>query len=329
MSRPRSSTLAGSAAVLAALLAAAVTGCSGSSTSPTANQPALTVASTPSATAPATPTDTPFAAAPPLAENPDWANQLENFGAAKFSTPTRVDNRWYPLAAGTQFVYEGFTEDKGVRKPHRFVQTVTDLTKPIMGVDTVVVWDQDFSDGALAEAEIAFNAQSDAGDVWRLGEYPQVYEDGEIVETPTWIAGIAGAQAGITIHRDPVLGGPSWSQGWSPVVPWTDRARVAQVGVQECVRFGCYRNGIVTEEFNREEPGAVQLKYYAPGIGNTRVSFTGTDQTKETLELVSVTTLDAAGLTQAREAALALDRSGFQRSRAVYALTMPARQRSA
>lgn len=327
MSRRTFATFAGPATVVAAVLATAVTGCSGSAPPPTTDQPAATAA--PTAAATPTPTDTPHATAPPLAENPDWANQLEDFGAAKFSTPTRVDNRWYPLVPGTQFVYEGTTEEQGERRAHRFVQTVTDLTKPIMGVDTVVVWDQDFSDGTLVEAEIAFNAQSDTGDVWRLGEYPEVYEDGEVVETPTWIAGIAGAQAGITIHRDPVLGGPSWSQGWSPVVPWTDRARVGQVGVQDCVRYGCYRNGIVTEEFNREEPGAVQLKYYAPGVGNTRVSFTGTDQTRETLELVSVTTLDAAGLAQARDAALALERSGFERSRAVYALTTPARQRTA
>ena len=127
--------------------------------------------------------------------------------------------------------------------------------------------------------------------MWHLGEYPEAYEDGKIVETPVWIAGIDDAQPGITIKATPELGGPSYSQGWSPMSHGRT-GPVAQVGVQDCVPQGCYVDGIVTEEFSREEPYAVQLKYYAAGLGNTRVSFSGDDQTKETLELMSVTQLD-------------------------------------
>jgi hypothetical protein len=99
---------------------------------------------------------------------------------------------------------------------------------------------------------------------------------------------------------------------------------VAQVGVQDCVPQGCFVNGIVTEEFNREEPGAPQLKYYAPGVGNTPVSFIGKDQTKETMELTSRIQLELAALADARANVLELERSGYQRSRAVYGLTPPA-----
>jgi hypothetical protein len=282
-----------------------------------------------SATAPASPTATatvtPHATAPPLAEDIDWPNQLEDVGKAAFSDPTTIDNRWFPLRPGTRYVYEGSTEEEGRRLARRFEMTVTDLTKEIMGVRTVVVFDQDFRDGELVEAELAFLAQADGGDVWRFGEYPEVYEQGKLVETPTWISGIAGARPGIMIKSRPDLGGPSYSQGWSPAVPWTDRARVSQVGVQDCVPQGCYVNGIVTEEFSREEPNAFQLKYYAPDVGNTRVSFTGKDRTKETLELVGVTRLDPA---DTRAKALELERSGYQRSRAVYGQTPPAQSPS-
>lgn len=277
-----------------------------------------------STAAPASEAVTPFAAAPPLTEKVDWPNQLENIGAATFSDPTNIDNRWFPLRPGAQYVYEGATEEDGERKAHRFVLTVTDLTKTIDGIRTRVVWDQDFADGALEEAEIALFAQADDGNVWHFGQYPEVYADGEVVEVAAWIAGIAGARPGITIKAQPELGGPSYSQGWSPVVPWTDRARVSQVGVQDCVPQGCYVNGIVTEEFSREEPDAFQLKYYAPGVGNTRVSFTGNDQTKETLELMSVTQLDEAALAEARAKVLELERGAYQRSRAVWELTAPA-----
>lgn len=288
--------------------------------------PAVTTGPAPTSATPSTGA-TPYASAAPFAETIDWPNQLEDIGTASFSDPTTIDNTWFPLTPGTQFVYEGFSEEAGTRTAHRFVLTVTDLTKTIMGVPTVVVWDQDFSDGELVEAEIALFAQADDGNVWHFGQYPEVYEQGEVVESPAWVADIAGARPGITIKEEPVLGGPSYSQGWSPVVPWTDRARVGQVGVQDCVPHGCYQDMIVTEEFSREEPNAFQLKFYAPGVGNTRVDFTGTDATREQLELVSVTPLDAAGLTGARTAVLELERSAGTHSRAVWALTPPAQPR--
>lgn len=288
--------------------------------------PALpaSASATASVAPPTSDTVTPHATSPPMAEAIDWPNQLEDIGTATFTEPTKIDNRWFPLRPGTQFVYEGLTEEEGERTAHRFVLTVTDLTKVINGTRTRVVWEQDFSDGTLEEAAIVLFAQADDGNVWHFGQYPEAYADGEVVEAPAWIAGTAGARPGIAIKEQAELGGPSYSQGWSPVVPWTDRARVAQVGVQDCVPQSCYVNGIVTEEFSREEPNAFQLKYYAPGVGNTRVSFSGPDQTKETLELISLNELDPAAVADARGKVLELERSAYQRSRAVWGPTAPA-----
>ncbi len=284
--------------------------------------PAPPVAAPTASAAPAPPTETPFAKAPPMTEQIDFAKQLENFEAAKFSDPTTISNTFLPLAPGTQRTYEGTatSQDEGMIK-RRFVQTVTDLTKPIMGVRTVVVWDQDFDNGQLKEAELAFFGQADNGDVWYFGEYPESYENGRLAEIPTWIAGIAGAHPGIVMKATAELGSPSYSQGFSPVVPWTDRSRLSQVGVKDCVPQGCNSNMIVVDEFNREEPGAVQQKYYAPGVGNTRTSSIGLDS--ETLQLVKLTQLDPAGLAAARAAALKLDASGLQHSREVYAQSTP------
>jgi hypothetical protein len=308
------------AAVLVAALAVAACGSPAAPTTPVAAQ---TVA--PTTTKAPTPTPTPFATAAPLAEKIDYPNQLENFVAGQFSSPTTVDNRWFPLAPGTQFIYDGSTEPSpGERVPHRFILTVSDLTKTVNGLKAVVVWDQDLQAGVLAEAELAFFVQNDDGNVWHLGQYPEVYENGKIVETPTWIAGVDGARPGITIKKEPQLGGPTYSQGWSPTVPWTDRARVAQVGVKNCVPAGCYENVIVTEEFSREEPDAFQRKYYAPGVGNIRVDFTGADQTRETLELTSVTQLNAEALADVRAKVLALEKSAYAQSKDVYGTTQPA-----
>ena len=62
------------------------------------------------------------------------------------------------------------------RRPHQVITTVTDLTKVIDGVRTVVIWERDINDGRLLEGELAFQAQDDDGNVWNLGEYPEEYD---------------------------------------------------------------------------------------------------------------------------------------------------------
>lgn len=282
--------------------------------------------STPTPAAPtAPPAPVPTVEITPASEEAiDFEKALENFDPQNFDRPTIIDNEWFPLRPGTQYIYEGFTEEAGERVPHRVVFTVTDLTKVIAGVRTVVAWDQDHSAGELVEAELAFFAQDNEGNVWHLGQYPEVYENGKFVEAPAWIAGFEGARPGITIKARPQLGAPSYSQGWGPAVNWTDRARVAQVGQEVCVPYGCYQDVLVTEEFSQEEPNAFQLKYYARGVGNIRVGWKGADTTQETLELVSFTHLSPEALAQVRAEALKLEQRAYQISKDVYAHTPPA-----
>ena len=97
-----------------------------------------------------------------------------DFDPKNFDNPTNIDNQWFPLQPGTQYIYEGITvEDDGTSVPHRVIITVTDLTKIIGEVRTSVTWDRDYSDGELVEAELAFFAQDKDGSVWRVGEYPE------------------------------------------------------------------------------------------------------------------------------------------------------------
>src|SRR3990170_3720292 len=71
------------------------------------------------------------------------------------------------------------------------------------------------SAGQLVETELAFFAQDDDGNVWNLGEYPEEYENGEFVGAPsTWIAGLAGAEAGVHMLAEPRQGTGYYLQGW-------------------------------------------------------------------------------------------------------------------
>ncbi|HSD32874.1 MAG TPA: hypothetical protein VLB49_13240 [Gemmatimonadales bacterium] len=252
--------------------------------------------------------------------------QLPTFDAGAFTRSVPVDNEWMPLKPGTRFVYEGTTiEDDGTAVPHRVVINVTNLTKMIGGVRSVVTWDLDYSDGELVEAEIAFFAQDSTGTVWRMGEYPEEYEEGKFVAAPAWLHGLEGASAGIMMQAKPQVGTPSYAEGWAPAVNWTDRGQVDQVGQKTCVPASCYEDVLVIAETSAGEPDAQQLKYYARGVGNVRVGWRGAgEKTKETLELARVEQLDAAGLAEVRAGALAMEKNAYQRSKTVYAHTPPA-----
>lgn len=302
------------AAVLLLVLAAA-----GCASAPTAFAP-TSAAPTPAPTLLPSPTAEAESAPEPTI---DFANQLEDFDPSNFDDPTNIDNKWLPLKPGTQLVLEGVTEEAGLRIPHRIEFTVTDLTKEINGVQTVVAHIVDISNNQPAERELAFYAQDNDGNVWYLGEYPEVYEDDKIVEAPAWIAGLKGARAGIKMKADPQLGTSSYSQGWGPAVNWTDRAQVAQMGQETCVPVDCYADVLVIEEFSKEEVGAFQLKYYAPGVGNMSVGWRGADATRETLELVDYLQLSPEALADIRAQALEQEQRGYELSKEVYAQTLP------
>jgi hypothetical protein len=248
-----------------------------------------------------------------------------DFDRNKFSRSTTIDNRWSPLTPGMQFTYEGRANRGKGRLEHRVVFTVTDLTKVIDGVRTVVLWDRDINAGQLSETELAFFAQDDDGNIWLLGEYPEEWEDGKFSAAPdVWFSGIQDAKAGIMMRADPKLGTTSYYQGLAPEIEFADKAKVHQMGLRTCVPLGCYDEVMVTDEWNAlDKADAHQRKFYAPGVGNVRVGFAGGTEQEE-LVLVKLSHLDAGELAQAREEALKLERRAYRVRKDVYGPTQPA-----
>jgi hypothetical protein len=305
----------------AALVVLGVSACSSGESSPEAAPPAQTT------TAPPTqPEVTTSGEAPAETTTVGEISEklFEDFDRRNFDRSTTIDNEWFPLQPGTRLVHEGATVEGGRRVPHRVVLTVTDLTKVIDGVRSVVAWEQDYAANELVENELAFLAQDNDGNVWQMGQYPEEYEHGKLLDAPAWIAGFQNARPGISMKAQPRLGAPSYSQGWGPAVNWTDRAHVYQVGRRTCVPVDCYEDVLVMEEFSQEEPDAFQLKYYARGVGNVRVGWRGEDSTKETLVLVRAVQLSPEALAEVQAEALKLERSAYRVSKDVYANTPPA-----
>lgn len=248
--------------------------------------------------------------------------RFEDLDRNNFDRSTNVDNKWFPLKPGTQLVYKGFTEENKRRIPHRLVMTVTDLTKVIDGVRTVVVWEEDYKAGKLLEGEIIFFAQDKNGNVWHLGQLREMYDENEFVGGRAWLSGTDGARAGIMMQAEPRLGTPSYSQGYAPPpFNWTDRGKVDQMGQKTCVPTGCYGDVLVIAENSDEEgPDAQQLKYYASGVGFVRVGWRGKgEKMKETLELAEIIKLTPDALAKAREQALGLEQRAY-----IYGRTPPA-----
>jgi hypothetical protein len=252
------------------------------------------------------------------------------FPGHHFPAPTTINNTYFPLVPGTQFVLEGRANRGGAALPHRVTFTVTDLTKVIRGVRTLAVWDVDEDGGQVVEAELAFFAQDDRGNVWTMGEYPEEYEDGTFVgASSTWFAGLEGAIPGVLVPGKPRVqrAGRFFIEGLAPSVDFLDCAMVPSAkkvkrNLHVCVPAGCFDNVLTINETSPLEPdGGIQVKYYAPGVGNVQVAAVN-DPEGETLVLTALNHLAPDGLVAARAEALKLEQHAYEVSK-VYRRTPP------
>jgi hypothetical protein len=244
-----------------------------------------------------------------------------DFDPKNFSHPLDITNQYFPMVPGTRLHWKGhaFDEDNGERIAREIDFTVSDMTKVIDGVQTRVAWDRDYTDGEVEEVELTYYAQDDFGTVWYFGEYSEEIDNGKIDDSPAWLGGQQKARPGITMQAQPATGTKDYAEGWGPAVEWNDRAKVDQVGISNCVKTGCYDNVVVIAEFNPDEPGKTQLKYYAPGLGGIRTGWRGkNEKEREELELTSHVTLSDAELASVEKALLAQEKRAYSRRPQVF-----------
>jgi hypothetical protein len=174
------------------------------------------------------------------------------------------------------------------------------------------------------ERELAFFAQDRHGNVWNFGEYPEEFDEGKLNGAPdTWLAGLAGAKAGIHMRGIPQPGERRYLQGWSPDIDFLDCAKVLRTRLKTCTRHKCYGNVVLVDETSPLDPdGGHQRKFHAPGLGIVKVTAVD-DPQPETLELVRHLRLSPEGLAEVNEKALRMDRVG-RRISEVYGRASPA-----
>lgn len=200
---------------------------------------------------------------------------------ADFTDP--VDNPYYPLEVGTTFVLEGESDGEDIRVE----MYVTDQTKEIMGVTTMVIREREWEDGELVEDTFDWYANDNEGNVWYFGEDSKEYDDGEIVSTAgSWEAGVDGAEPGILVQGDPQVGAVYQQEYYEGEAE--DMAEVLSLTASVTVEYGSFDNCLQTKEWTPLEPGVEENKYYASGVGILKEeAVVGGD---EVLELVEITT---------------------------------------
>jgi len=173
-----------------------------------------------------------------------------------------IDHPLLPFTPGTTLVYEKDTDD-GLETVH---VTTTDDTREILGVECAVVRDTEWLDGEIQEDTYDYFAQDEDGNVWYFGELSFGYEDGQIVGVEgSWIAGEDGAHPGIVMEAMPQVG-DVYRQEFL-LGEAEDAATVLALDQAVDVPYGSFDGCAQTGDFSPLEPGTLEHKYYAPGIG--------------------------------------------------------------
>jgi hypothetical protein len=328
--RTKSPSAPGSALVLLLALTTLTSCGAQQNTAPQATSGSASPTAT-SASAAASESPTGSAAASSSASGTAGANELcgpgsaINFDPAQFQSSPNVDNKWFPLKPGMQYTTTGDVKSAEGDIKRTVVHSITGLTKVIDGVKTQVMWDRDYADGELVESELAFFAQTQSGDVWLFGEYPEEYEGGKFTGAPaTFIHSLDEAQAGIAMQADPQTNTSSYVQAHAASVDFLDCGQVFKQNEHVCVATGCYDDVLVIDERNPLEPAVGhQRKFYSAGTGLVKVTAVG-GKDQETLDLVKIEQLTDAKLSEVNQEALKLDKHAYQVSKNVYGKTAQA-----
>jgi hypothetical protein len=173
-----------------------------------------------------------------------------------------VDNPYLPLTPGTRYRYVSRTAD-GVEVIR---VEVTGRTRRVLDVPAVVVRDTVSLDGEVVEDTYDWFAQDRQGNVWYLGEDTKEYEEGRVTSTEgSWEAGVDGARPGIVMPAKPVPGPPYRQEHYPGHAE--DMGQVVGFTSHVDTEYGGFDRVLVTREWNPLEPGVVERKYYARGVG--------------------------------------------------------------
>ncbi len=207
-----------------------------------------------------------------VSETPDI--NLPTLSTANFENSTVINNPYFTLTSGTLSIYEGeeINPDKEETETETEINKVlvTDKTENILGVNTVVVQNQEFVDDVLTEDKLSYYAQDQEGNVWLLGEDVSEYEyddQGNVIETDdsdSWRAGEGQSLPGLIMDRTPEVG-----EGYYQRFDIGEAENQGSIVSLDAAidDFGEYDDVLQVKEFSALQSDGFDYQYYAPGVG--------------------------------------------------------------
>ncbi len=210
-------------------------------------------------------------------------------GPPTFSNPLNIDNAFFPFQPGGRKVYSGGDHGTKTSAVDDFRTETRTFILNGTNVACHILAEEGYENGELVERSFNHFAQADDGTVYYFGEIVNLYEHGVIVSHEgSWLVGGAtlpsdppgignAPRPGLFMPANPELGDVFKQEDLFPVVDETDE--VVGVDLDVLVPAGKYDGAIAIKESSRLEP-AIELKWYAPGVGVVKVRAKG-----ETLRL--------------------------------------------
>ena len=217
---------------------------------------------------------------------------LPNFGPGRDYRPLiepasfspNVDNKFFPLTPGTTLIYTGTKDGKTALN----LVATTSRTKVIDGVTTRVVEDRLYLNNVLEERTSDYYAQDRCGNVWYFGEDTATLDSlGKVISTDgSFRAGVDGAQPGVFMQAHPQIGRKfrqEWYEGHAE-----DVFMVVSLAAPVTVPYGSFGNALRSEETTALEPGVLDNKFFAQGIGEvTELAVKGPREELRLVEIIS------------------------------------------
>jgi hypothetical protein len=216
-----------------------------------------------------------------------------------------------------QWVRGGSTLVGGRKVPHQIISTMTDVVRMIEGVPTIAMLDESTDSDEVSQVGMDYFALDKDGNVWLLGGYTEDYEGGKYTNTEDhWLGTTGGASVGILTPARVTMDTAQWCIGGSeedaPSI-----GKPEEIGVSECVEFGCYDNVHIVQEGLVGAPDN-EDKYYAPGVGVIRNIPLNASLHQDRFELLNFVELSPAGLAEASQNVLDIEAHARTTAAAVF-----------
>ena len=193
-------------------------------------------------------------------ESKTWTTE---FNVENCTFSTTGNNTYFILEIGYYLILEGVDEGNNVK----LNITVLNQTEMVGTIETRVVQENETVNGEIVEISRNFFAFcEETKSIFYFGEEVDIYEGGMIVSHEgEWRADEGDNKPGI-IMPGLALIGARYYQEIAPGVAM-DRAEIIENNATITVPVGTFEGCLIIKETSPVEPGALEYKYHAPGIG--------------------------------------------------------------